>query len=108
MNPKCSSNAAFLVSGYGVLTCREFLSNKQHNRSLYEASLQWIHGYLSGLCQAAHLFLGKSSIEGALEPELLHLWLEEFTEANPDSILNEAAARLYARFTNARQARIVH
>jgi len=108
MNPQYSDNNAFLVSGYGLLSCREFLSNRSNNRPLYEASLQWIHGYISGLCQAAHLFLGKGSFTGKLEPELMHLWLDEFTRANPDSMLNEAAARLYARFTNERSARILN
>ena len=108
MNHAISSNNGFLVSGYGLLTCAEFQSNKHRNRPLYEASLQWIHGYLSGLCQAGHLFLGKGSFSGHLEPELVDTWLDEFTQANPHSVLNEAAARLYARFTNERSERVLH
>lgn len=98
----------FLVSGFGLQRCREFQASKLDNPALYEASLQWIHGYLSGLCQAAHLFLGKGSFSGNLEPELVALWLDEFTQDNPDSVLNEAAARLYARFTNERSERVLH
>jgi hypothetical protein len=102
------NNNGFLVSGYGLLTCKEFASNKLNNRPLYDASLQWIHGYLSGLCQAGHLFLGKGSFEGQLEPELVNMCIDEFSQDNPDSVLNEAAARLYARFTNEKSPRVIH
>lgn len=108
MKQSFSTANGFLVSGYGLLTCKEFQANKRSNRPQYEASVQWIHGYLSGLCQAGHLFLGKGSFSGELEEGLVDLWLDEFARNNPDSVLNEAAARLYARFTNERSARIVH
>jgi hypothetical protein len=88
--------------------CKEFQASKFANPAFYEASVQWIHGYLSGLCQAAHLFLGKGSFSGDIDPELVDMWLNEFSEDNPDSVLNEAAARLYARFTNERSERVVH